>query len=171
MATSNERFIWATEFIKVQAADQILEIGCGTGIWAELLAAKLSTGHLTAIDRSATMIQKAEKRNSRYVSQGLITCINTSFADAALPQHHFDKVVAFNVSLFWKKPSEELKILRDILSPSGKLYLFHQAPYDLTKDAAKPILENLKGIGFHTSDIQLKNTSATNVLVVVAKPS
>src|SRR5688500_14126706 len=48
-----ERTTYAVEKLDVQPDDRILEIGCGRGMPAELICARLKHGSLTAIDRSA----------------------------------------------------------------------------------------------------------------------
>ena len=52
----NERFLWAISILQIQPRDEVLEIGCGGGLLVEQIAARLETGRITAIDRSAAMI-------------------------------------------------------------------------------------------------------------------
>jgi hypothetical protein len=47
-----ERFRWAVETLDPAPSDRLLEIGCGPGVAVSLICETLSTGTITAIDRS-----------------------------------------------------------------------------------------------------------------------
>jgi len=55
--TTGERFLWAAKLLDVQPSNTVLEIGCGAGIFAEQIAHRLTTGKLTAVDKSKPMIK------------------------------------------------------------------------------------------------------------------
>ncbi|MEH1059319.1 methyltransferase domain-containing protein [Micromonospora sp. CPCC 206171] len=46
--------------LPLEPHSRVLEIGCGPGAAARAVAARLTTGHILAIDRSATAIAQAE---------------------------------------------------------------------------------------------------------------
>lgn len=157
----NERFPWALAVLDVKPTDHLLEIGCGAGILAELIAEK---GTITAIDSSPAMIKKAEKRNR----EGKINLITSDFAKADLPDNTYHKVLAFNVNFFWKDPSAELVLIRRSLKRNGKLYVFYQAPYDITIEAAKPIEEKLRSNGYTIVDTIFKKMNPVSAFCVIA---
>lgn len=157
---TNERFPWALAVLDVKPADHLLEIGCGAGILAELIA-EIAT--ITVIDSSAAMIKKAEKRNKEKVN-----FITSDFAKADLPANAFNKVLAFNVNFFWKDPSAELTLIRKCLKHNGQLYVFYQAPYDITIEAAKPIKEKLLTNGFTIVDTIFKKMNPVSAFCVIA---
>lgn len=123
----SNRFEWAVGLIRPLPDDHILEIGCGAGLLAELITASLSTGKLTAIDRSASMILKAEKRNHPAIAAGKLSLFTQSFNETNFRQP-FNKIVAFNVNFFWKDHEGELKLLHRLLTPGGRLFVFYQTP-------------------------------------------
>ena len=69
----NERFIWAVSVLDIKPTDNVLEIGCGAGILAEQIANKLTTGKITAIDKSMPMIKIASRRNKIFIETGKAT--------------------------------------------------------------------------------------------------
>lgn len=103
-AAHESRHSWAAEVLDVAPADRVLEVGCGHGVTASLVCEKLSSGRLTAIDRSETMIEMATKRNRPYVDSGRAQFIATTLEEADLDGGHFDKVYAVNVAAFWRRP-------------------------------------------------------------------
>ncbi len=127
------RFKWALDVIQPKPSDEILEIGCGSGTLAAMIAAKLTTGRLTVIDRSPSMIRTAKKRNAQFITTGKTSIIETSLEDWE-PTQTFDKVVAFNVSLFWNKPKQFLPLVKQLLNPDGRFFAFHQPPKNTTED-------------------------------------
>ena len=130
----NERFAWAASVLNGKPTDHFLEIGCGSGILAEQIAIQLTSGTITAIDKSKAMIKMAYKRNIRFIETGRAIFIIGDFAKSQLGQS-FDKIFGFNVNVFWKNPSRELELIKRYLKPKGHLYIFYQAPYDIDMKA------------------------------------
>ena len=166
--TLNERFGWAVTILDIRPKNQVLEIGCGAGLLVEQIANEVDGGHVTAIDRSAAMIKMASKRNRDSISAGKVTLLNVGFVDSDFKKSQFDIIVAFNVNFFWKNPLREFEIIRRILKPGGMLYIFYQAPFEISIDAAEPIKSNLKNHSFETIDTVLKKMKPTSAFCVKA---
>src|SRR5919202_1306242 len=67
---ASERFFWAVDTLQVRPADRLLEVGCGHGVAVSLVCERLTTGTITAIDRSPKMIEMAARRNREHVDAG-----------------------------------------------------------------------------------------------------
>lgn len=78
--------------LAVEPTDQLLEIGCGPGVAVSLVCEKLYDGNITAIDRSAKMIETARKRNADHVASGVASFQTASLEDAELGEVRFDKI-------------------------------------------------------------------------------
>jgi len=94
-----------------------LEIGCGTGAFARLLAARC--GHVIGIDLSAEMIRVARSRSSRFenLEFALADAMNWKF-----PQSHFDFICSI-ATLHHLEQRELLPKIKDALKPGGVFVL------------------------------------------------
>jgi protein-L-isoaspartate O-methyltransferase len=129
-----ERIDWAVRLLDVAPEDEILEVGCGPGVAAALVCRRLAVGRITAIDRSATAIQRATSRNAEHVAAGRASFHQLDLADGdqvrrTLGGRRFDKVFAVNVNVFWVRPTgAELGLLLELLRPGGALHLVYETP-------------------------------------------
>jgi SAM-dependent methyltransferase len=153
-----KRLQWAVQLLDISPTDEILEIGPGPGVSVPLICGQLATGRITAIDRSATAIQRATKRNADHVAAGKAVFHQLDLADVdlvrrALTGQHFDKVFAVNINLFWVRPADaELQLIKDLLRPGGVLRLVYETPSDeQTSGVAKAVTAALANRGFATA--------------------
>jgi SAM-dependent methyltransferase len=122
---------WAVAMLDPGPDDLLLEIGCGPGVAVALACERLAGGKVVAIDRSATAISRATKRNAEHVAAGRAVLLTVALeqlkpSDVLARQERFDKVFAMNVNLFWvRSPAKELDLIRRLLAPGGALYLFY----------------------------------------------
>lgn len=169
MSQVPERFLWAAGLMKIKPGDHILEIGCGAGLLAEQIAMRLGPqGKIMAVDRSEPMLAKARQRNQAYIAKGVAEFRTGDFVKAQLPDDHFDSIVAFNVNFFWKEPAAELALIRRALKKKGNLYVFYQAPFEITIEAADPVKRKLLEHGFLIRDAQLQQLDPTAAFCIVA---
>jgi cyclopropane fatty-acyl-phospholipid synthase-like methyltransferase len=125
----SERLRWAVEVLGLAPNDQVLEIGCGPGAAVSLVCEQLVGGRITAIDRSATAIKRAAKRNAEHVGSGKAVLRHVDLAAFGLPGQRFDKVFAVNVSTFWVRASDaEWLVVKEHLRRDGVLHLFYETP-------------------------------------------
>jgi SAM-dependent methyltransferase len=126
-----ERIRWAVEVLAPDSADRLLEIGCGPGVAVSVICERLAGGRIVAIDRSATAIGRAARRNADHVAAGRAVLLRVALeelepADVLRGRERFDKVLAMNVNLFWvRRPARELDLIRRLLAPGGALHLFY----------------------------------------------
>lgn len=98
--------------------DRALEIGCGTGSTAVLLAPGVAT--LTASDISGEMIKIAkEKAAAQNVTN--LDFVQAVPTDAKLAKQPYDVVLGFNILHLLDDLPEDLKVLRARLRPGGLL--------------------------------------------------
>lgn len=168
--TTNERIHWAVSLLDIQPTDSILEIGCGAGLAVHQVARKLTSGKITAIDQSQAMITMASRRNNAFIDTEKAVLLTGKLAGIQLPDQVYDKIFAFNVSVFWKNPIRELQIITSHLRPNGAFYLFHQPPYDITKQIAEKASEQLKKGNFTIMQTIFKALPPAAAFCIIAQP-
>lgn len=174
-----ERVRWAVEQLDPGPDDQLLEIGCGPGVAVALTCERLTGGRIVAIDRSATAIGRATRRNAEHIAAGKAVLLTMALedlqpADVLGGAERFDKIFAMNVNLFWvRSPTRELDLLKRLLGPDGALYLFYgygeqpaqgKAGENVTR-VPEPLTRHLTESGF-TVDVQ----RGPGVVCIMASP-
>ncbi len=78
---------------------RVLEIGCGPGAAARAVADQLTTGHILAIDRSATAIDQLTTSSSEQIRSGRLSARQVAIEDLTLAddEEPFDLVFAIRV--------------------------------------------------------------------------
>ena len=124
-----DRHAWAVELVDPRPGDRILEVGCGPGVAAALVCERLVDGRLTAIDRSATAVERARRRLAPHIAAGRAVLEQTDLAHFDAPRGSFDKAFAVNVNVFWTGRAEaELEVLRAVVRPGGVIALVYEGP-------------------------------------------
>ena len=150
------RIAWAVDELGVGEADRVLEIGCGRGVAADLVCARLASGTYLGIDRSATAIRASVVRNRERVERGIARFEQQALEDVdptRLPV--FDTVFAVNVNLFWTGQARaELALVRELLGDDGRLHLFYDSPSPAgTSRIAGLLAEHLDRAGYASTSV------------------
>jgi ubiquinone/menaquinone biosynthesis C-methylase UbiE len=115
----SERLRAVVERLEVRPDDRVLEIGCGHGIAATYVCERLTTGRLTAVDRSPKMITAAAQRNAASVEAGRAEFLVAHLEELDLGDRRFDKVFAVRVGLFHREPERARALVEPYLAPGG----------------------------------------------------
>ncbi|MEU0878808.1 methyltransferase domain-containing protein [Lentzea sp. NPDC005914] len=124
----SERLRGVVDQLAIRPGDRVLEIGCGQGVAATMVCQLLSTGTLTAIDRSTRMVEAATRRNAVYVASGKAEFLIASLEDVNLGDRRFDLVFAVRVGLFLRDPDRAHSLLRPWLAPDARVCTFFDVP-------------------------------------------
>lgn len=156
----------AVNLLEVGPDQHLLEIGGGRGVAADLVCARLTTGRYVGIDRSPVAVRAAREHNGDHVRSGRARFEQHALAETDPAElGRFDAVFAINVNLFWTGPARrELDVVRRLLRPSGRLWLFYQTPAGPVR-VSGPLREHLTRAGF-TPAINV----ADDLLVCLSRP-
>jgi SAM-dependent methyltransferase len=170
---ASERLRWAVEALDLRPDDRVLEVGCGHGVAATLVCERLEGGRLTAIDRSAKMIEMAARRNEEHVAAGRAVFETVALERADFGDERFDKVFGVHVAALWRS-APVLEVVRRHLAPGGALYVINQAPGwreapDAQRSAAE-IAAALRSRGFEAGEPLVAQLESAPIACVVARP-
>ena len=170
-----ERLRWAVQLLDISPHDEILEIGPGPGGSVSLICEQLDGGRITIIERSATAVQRATRRNAHHVASGRAVFHQLDLADVdlvrrALTGQRFDKALAVNINLFWVRPADaELQLIKDLLRPDGALHLVYETPgEEQAGRVAKAVMAALANRGFATA---VTTASSPSLLCITGRPT
>jgi ubiquinone/menaquinone biosynthesis C-methylase UbiE len=169
----SERFVWAVDTLALDPADSVLEVGCGHGVAMSLVCERLTSGRITAIDRSKKMIEVAARRNRAHVERGRAVLKTAALEKADLRDECFAKVFAFNVAPFWLQPKEALGIVRRHLTPDGAFYLFWDARHmqpDRARDMADQLSEKFRLAEFSVDQVLVEDLRPVPAVCVIGRP-
>jgi SAM-dependent methyltransferase len=171
---ASDRLAWAVRVLDPAPSDRVLEVGCGHGVAATLVCERLDGGRLTAIDRSAKMIDMATRRNEEHVAAGRAVFETVALERADFGEERFDKVFGVHVAALWKS-DEALAAVRGCLAPGGALYVIDQAPGWRTGTDAQASTEKvvaaLRDRGWRVDEPIVEELGTAPVACVVARPA
>lgn len=124
-----ERILLAVGALDLRPDARVLEVGCGTGVAAALLAARVPEGHVTALDRSATAVEHASRRLARWMEAGIADVVERDLRRFHGDSRPYDAVLAINVNDFWTDPDgEHVARLDALLADDGAAHLWYEVP-------------------------------------------
>jgi SAM-dependent methyltransferase len=114
----------AIEALDIQPGNDVLDLGCGAGQASALMLPLALPGRVDGIDRSATMIDEANRTNTQAVRLGRSRFRCADFESLPFPDDCFDRVLASNVMYFWHDTAPVLSEIRRVLRPGGRLAIY-----------------------------------------------
>jgi ubiquinone/menaquinone biosynthesis C-methylase UbiE len=110
------------EKLAIRPGASVLEIGCGNGVDATILAGMAGqAGQVIGIDVSSTMLASARTRDCACSTPGYMLC---DAAALAFPDGTFDAVRADRVLQHTKDPSAVLREMARVTRKAGKIVVF-----------------------------------------------
>ena len=135
----------AVSALALTGTESVLEIGCGHGVAVRLVLERLTTGHITALDRSQKMIDLV-----RSIDDDRLTTRAEALEEADFGDERFDAIFAVNLDFNLRLGTRWPGMLKALLKPGGRLVLAFDPPPDSSKGHAfaGKSLDRLEAAGF-----------------------
>jgi ubiquinone/menaquinone biosynthesis C-methylase UbiE len=114
---------WTIEQMAILADDDILDLGCGSGMALGLMAAQASLGNLTGLDYSPVMVDLASKRNADVIRSGRMRVQQGDAMGLPYADGSFDHVTAIETFYFWPDAQRGLAEAWRVLRPGGQMVI------------------------------------------------
>lgn len=114
----------ALDLLAAAPGERIIDIGCGTGAAAQRLLRRTACC-VTCVDRSQTMLYRAEKRHYA----GPVSLHQAHLGELPFAPASFDAALALNLLYFCDEAGRMLNDLKRVLRPGGRMvaYVTHRA--------------------------------------------
>jgi len=160
---------WGLEHIAIQPDAIILDVGCGGGGAVSILARAASRGKVYGVDYAEDVLHTARRVNQALIKQGRVEIKHGSVSDLPFPADTFDLVTAFETTMFWPSPVDNLREVRRVLrgpdpvegKPGGTLLIANEAYADTT-------FEKRNSRWARLADFQLQTPQETRQCLVEA---
>lgn len=108
------------EKMKITPHDNILDVGCGSGWLAKLLAARAPAGRVVGMDVSDEMVRQA-RRNCVQVDHAMF--IQGSAEEIPWEANFFQHVISVESAYYWPEPDRGLREIFRVTSPGGSAWI------------------------------------------------
>lgn len=125
----SSRLAAVVDALPLRPDSRVLEIGCGPGAAARAVAARLTTGHILAVDRSPAAVAQAEAGSAAEIASGRMSVRRAAAEEFELAagEAPFDLVFAIRVgALDGRHPEAGRLALQRIAAattPSARLFV------------------------------------------------
>ena len=137
---------WGLSQIKIPAAANVLDIGCGGGANLRRLAKRASRGLVCGIDISECSLECSRKKVSEYILDGRCQVKYGSAEKIPFPDGLFDVVTAFETVYFWKDMESALREVRRVLKEGGLFLVVNEAS-DAQNNCWSDIVDGMTVLG------------------------
>lgn len=114
---------WGLSHVSIGQQFTILDVGCGGGRTIDKLATLASAGEIYGIDISDQSVAVSRATNAKWIAAGRVDIRQASVSNLPFADGTFDLVTAVETHYYWPDPVADLKEIRRVLKPSGRLVL------------------------------------------------
>jgi SAM-dependent methyltransferase len=148
--------------------ERVLEIGCGTGIATRLALAAITSGQITAVDRSKKMIDSMRASVPQALAAGRLVT-HAAAIEGVTFETPFDVVFAVNVDLPLRLGRAWADMMAGLLVPGGVLVLGFEAPASTkTRQFAESARDGLTQASF-TATTRFLIEGTSEVAIIAAR--
>ena len=108
------------DLMRLAPADNVLDVGCGAGWLARLLAERVPEGRVVGMDVSDEMVRHA-RRNSAAIENAVF--IVGGVDGIPWEPNFFDKVISVESAYYWPDPAKGLREISRVLCEGGSAWV------------------------------------------------
>ncbi len=138
---------WGLQHVPVGKDSTILDIGCGGGRTIQKLALLAEFGKVWGIDYAKGSVAESRARNAELIHAGRIAVIRATVSNLPFAEDTFDLVTAVETQYFWPDLLHDMKEIRRVLKPGGRLIVIAEAYKSEEGSAAQRSMMRLLGAG------------------------
>jgi SAM-dependent methyltransferase len=112
---------WGLGHVGIGKGFTILDVGCGGGRTVGKLAALAPEGRVHGIDYSAESVAASRRENANAIAAGRVEIEQASVSRLPFPDDTFDLVTAVETQYYWPAPADDMREIRRVLKPGGRL--------------------------------------------------
>ena len=148
---------WGIEHLQKAQPKEILEIGCGGGRNAGMLAAKYPNAHVTAIDYSPLSVESTREYNKELIAVGQMTVQEGDVSRLDLPEKHYDLATAFETVYFWPGIESCFTQVCKVLRPGGLFMIVNESDgTDAVSKKFETIIDGMRNYTIQELSLALK---------------
>ena len=163
---------WAVDLLGVEPGDRLLEIGCGPGVGLALALGRADGGVVIGVDVSRVMVAQATRRNRDAVRAGRLLVVQAGVSRLPCATASIDRAFAVNAAPFWPEPIGDLREIRRVLRPHGRLVLVVQPGRGRTQaeveEVRRRLLHQVAEAGFKVVGSELRTLRPVGAFSIVA---
>ncbi len=121
--TNSNSYRKAIDALKPISGEHYLEIGFGTGLFAEMLLSKTPDAMMAGVDPTSTMVETAKARLIRRGFGNQVDFHQGTDETLGWSDLSFDGVIAIHSFQFWKDPERTIQEISRVLKTNGRIVI------------------------------------------------
>lgn len=134
---------WGLSHVAIGKDFAILDVGCGGGRTIAKLAEAAPEGKVCGIDYSAESVATSRRENAGAIAEGRVEIQKASVSKLPFPDGRFDLVTAIESQYYWPDPVGDMKEIRRVVKPGGRVIVILETYRGGRFGAAKGIVMTL----------------------------
>jgi SAM-dependent methyltransferase len=108
------------ELLRLEPAENVLEVGCGSGWLCRLVAERVTEGRIVGMDVSDEMVRRARRAS---VEWGHVVFIVGGIEEIPWEDNFFTRAISVESAYYWPDPARGMGEIFRVLRPGGSAWM------------------------------------------------